>query len=147
MTNVCFAGVTGWTAPPILAAIGESDDLDLVAGVSRSAAGQTLADATGVTGHGRVYASGAEARAAVPVDVLVDYTSATAVKDNVETAVDAGAHVVVGSSGLTADDYAALDQRARTRGVGVIAAGTFSVMAARYFEITRSGSPRSIVRP
>jgi 4-hydroxy-tetrahydrodipicolinate reductase len=130
MTNVCFAGVTGWTAPPILAAVGESDDLDLVAGVSRSAAGQTLADATGVNVHGRVYASVAEALAAVPVDVLVDHTSAAAVKDNVETAVDAGVHVVVGSSGLTADDYAALDDRARARGVGVIAAGNFSVMAA-----------------
>ena len=130
MTNVCFAGVTGWTAPPILAAIGESDDLDLVAGVSRSAAGQTLPDATGVNVHGRVYGSVAEALAAVPVDVLVDYTSAAAVRDNVETAVDAGVHVVVGSSGLTADDYAALDERARARGVGVIAAGNFSVMAA-----------------
>jgi 4-hydroxy-tetrahydrodipicolinate reductase len=130
MTNVCFAGVTGWTAPPILAAIGESDDLDLVAGVSRSAAGQTLADATSVNVHGRVYGSVAEALAAVPVDVLVDYTSAAAVKDDVETAVDAGVHVVVGSSGLTADDYAALDERARSRGVGVIAGGNFSVMAA-----------------
>jgi 4-hydroxy-tetrahydrodipicolinate reductase len=130
MTNVCFAGVTGWTAPPILAAVGESDDLDLVAGVSRSAAGQTLSDATGVNVHGRVYGSVAKALAAVPVDVLVDYTSAAAVKDNVETAVDAGVHVVVGSSGLTADDYAALDERARARGVGVIAAGNFSVMAA-----------------
>jgi len=98
--------------------------------VSRSAAGQTLADATGVNVHGRVYGSVAEALAAVPVDVLVDYTSAAAVKDNVETAVDAGVHVVVGSSGLTAEDYAALDERARARGVGVIAAGNFSVMAA-----------------
>ena len=81
--------------------------------------------------HGRVYGSVAEALAAVPVDVLVDYTSAAAVKDDVETAVDAGVHVVVGSSGLTADDYAALDERAHAhRGVGVIAAGNFSVMAA-----------------
>jgi 4-hydroxy-tetrahydrodipicolinate reductase len=43
MVNVCFAGITGWTAPPILAAIGQADDLTLSAGVSRSAAGQSLA--------------------------------------------------------------------------------------------------------
>jgi 4-hydroxy-tetrahydrodipicolinate reductase len=37
---------------------------------------------------------------------------------------------VVGSSGLSADDYAELDRRARNKGVGVFAAGNFSVMAA-----------------
>src|SRR6266567_1085830 len=50
MIRICFAGVTGWTAPPILAAIDASDDLALTSGVSRSAAGQ-----------GQVYASVAEA--------------------------------------------------------------------------------------
>jgi len=46
------------------------------------------------------------------------------------TAVEAGVHAVVGSSGLTAADYDELDRLARDRGVGVIAAGNFSVMAA-----------------
>src|SRR5206468_4442015 len=36
----------------------------------------------------------------------------------------------VGSSGLTAADYAEIDARARAAGVGVIAAGNFSVTAA-----------------
>jgi 4-hydroxy-tetrahydrodipicolinate reductase len=62
--------------------------------------------------------------------VLVDYTSATAVKDNVWAAVEAGVNVVIGSSGLTARDYEELDGLARDRRVGVIAAGNFSVMAA-----------------
>jgi 4-hydroxy-tetrahydrodipicolinate reductase len=130
MINVCFAGVTGWTAAPIVAAIDEADDLTLAAGVSRSASGESLATAVGSTSAGMVYGSVAEALDAVSVDVVVDYTSAAAVKDNVWTAVRAGAHVVVGSSGLTADDYAALDLLAREHGVGVIAAGNFSVMAA-----------------
>ena len=127
MTNVCFAGVTGWTAPPILEAIRASDDLALVAGVSRSSAGRTLAEATGVEADGRVHATVAEALAATPIDVVVDYTSATAVKENATAAIDAGVHVVIGSSGLTADDYAELDERARAAGVGVLAAGNFSV--------------------
>ena len=130
MTKVCFAGVTGWAAPPILAAIHESDDLTLVAGVSRSAAGRALTDVIGVNADGKVYGSVAEALVAVPIDVLVDYTGAAAVRSNVETAVDAGVHVVVGSSGLTAPDYAALNERARAHSVGIIAAGNFSVMAA-----------------
>src|SRR5919197_6082383 len=128
MTNVCFAGITGWTAPPIVAAIAAADDLALTSGVSRSAAGQTLAATTGLDLPGSVYASVSEALAGV--DVLVDYTSASAVRDNVWTAVEAGVHVVVGSSGLTAWDYKEFDRLARDRGVGVIAAGNFSVMAA-----------------
>ena len=129
MTNVCFAGVTGWTAPPIIKAIDESDDLTLTAGVSRSAAGQPLSEITG-SGIGAVYASVANALEGAEIDVLVDYTSATAVRDNVWTAVEAGVHVVIGSSGLAADDYAELDRLARDNGVGVVAAGNFSVMAA-----------------
>ena len=130
MTNVCFAGVTGWTAPPIIKAIDAADDLTLIAGVSRSTAGQRLSDVTGSASNGPVYASVAEALQGAEIDVLVDYTSATAVRENVWTAVEAGVHVVVGSSGLVADDYVELDRLARDRGVGVVAAGNFSVMAA-----------------
>ena len=130
MTRVCFAGVTGWTAPPILAAIDAADDLTLTAGVSRSAAGQKLSLVTTSTSDGKVYATVADALDAGEVDVLVDYTSAAAVKGNVWTAVRAGVHTVIGSSGLTADDYTELDRLAHDQGVGVIAAGNFSIQAA-----------------
>ena len=130
MINVCFAGVTGWTAPPIIAAIESAQDLALTAGVSRSAAGQSLAAKTGSTSTGSIHATVQQALDSAQVDVLVDYTSASAVKDNVWAAVEAGVHVVVGSSGLTGTDYTELDRLARDRSVGVIAAGNFSVMAA-----------------
>ena len=41
-----------------------------------------------------------------------------------------GVHVVIGSSGLTADDFAEIDSAARAAGVGVVAAGNFSLTAA-----------------
>jgi 4-hydroxy-tetrahydrodipicolinate reductase len=128
--RICFAGVTGWTAPPIVAAIDAAEDLSLACGVSRSAAGRTLADATASRSEGSIYASVSEALQSAAIDVLVDYTSAAAVKENVLTAIRAGVHAVVGSSGLTADDYAELDNLARDRGVGVVAVGNFSIMAA-----------------
>lgn len=46
------------------------------------------------------------------------------------SALAGGANVVVGSSGLSEDDYADLDAAARAAGRGVIAAGNFSVLAA-----------------
>ena len=72
-------------------------DLALASAVSRSAAGGELDEAPGVP----VYATVAEALDGV--DVLIDYTSATAVKANTLAAIEAGVHVVIGSSGLTAD--------------------------------------------
>ena len=114
MIRVCFAGITGWTAPTIVAAIDAADDLSLTCGVARSAAGRTLAEATASGSDGSIYSSVSEALQSAEVDVLVDYTSAAAVKENVLTAVRAGVHVVVGSSGLTADDYAELDRLAAT---------------------------------
>jgi 4-hydroxy-tetrahydrodipicolinate reductase len=114
--RVCVAGVTGWTGSAVAEAVDAAADLELVAGVSRS----------DPTSHSTV----AEALNAVPADVLVDYTSAAAVKGNVVAALDRGVAVVIGSSGLSAADYAELDARAREREVGVIAAGNFSITAA-----------------
>ena len=114
--RVCVAGVTGWTGSAVAGAVREAADLDLVAGVSRSDADS--------------YSSVAQALEAVEADVLVDYTHAEAVKENVSAAIDCGVNVVVGSSGLSADDYAEIDEAARDHGVGVVAAGNFSITAA-----------------
>jgi 4-hydroxy-tetrahydrodipicolinate reductase len=62
--------------------------------------------------------------------VLVDFTHASAVKDNVMTALEHGANVVIGSSGLSADDFDAIEARARQTSLGVVAAGNFSLSAA-----------------
>jgi 4-hydroxy-tetrahydrodipicolinate reductase len=114
--RVCVAGVTGWTGAPVAEAIRGADGLELVAGVARS--------------DPRHFSSVSEALDAADADVLVDYTHASAVEANVRAALERGVGVVVGSSGLGADDYDAIDALARERGVGVIAAGNFSLTAA-----------------
>ena len=125
MIRVCVAGITGWTGGPIATAVAEADDLQLVSGVSRSGAGSTLED-LGVPLFGSVW----EALETAETDVVVDYTDAAAVKENVMAALARAVPVVVGSSGLTANDHDEIDRRAREAGVGVIAAGNFSVLAA-----------------
>ena len=55
---------------------------------------------------------------------------AQAVRGNVLAAVERGVSVVIGSSGLTEDDFADIEAAARRAGVGVIAAGNFSLTAA-----------------
>jgi len=62
-------------------------------------------------------------------DVFVDYTSATAVRQNVLLAIAAGRHVVIGSSGLNDADFAEIDRAARANKVGVVAVGNFAISA------------------
>jgi 4-hydroxy-tetrahydrodipicolinate reductase len=114
--RVCVAGVTGWTGRAVAEAVGTAEDLELVAGVSRSDPAS--------------FSTVVEALDAVPTDVLADFTTAAAVKGHVLAALERGVAVVIGSSGLSAADYAEIDERARQRRVGVIAAGNFSLTAA-----------------
>lgn len=114
--RVCVAGVTGWTGSAVAEAVDAAPDLELVSGVVRSDPAR--------------FPSVAEALDAVSADVLVDYTHASAVKQNVVAAIERQVGVVVGSSGLSAADYEEIDAAARESGVGVVAAGNFSVTAA-----------------
>jgi 4-hydroxy-tetrahydrodipicolinate reductase len=121
MLDICVAGATGWTGSAVVQAVIEADDLGLRSAVARSAAGEEVAGA-------RVF--GRVGEALDGVDVLIDYTSHLVVKENVLTAIEGGVAVVVGTSGLSAGDYADIDAAARSRGVGVVAAGNFSLTAA-----------------
>ena len=127
--KVCIAGSTGWVGRELVRAVVASGELRLVAAVARGAAGQDAGAAAGLPEAGvTIVASVAEALGARP-DVLVDYTKPNAVKANTLTAIATGVNVVVGTSGLSAEDYAEIEAAARQRSVGVIAAGNFSLTA------------------
>lgn len=127
--SVCIAGATGWTGRALVRAVLDAPDLALGSAVARSAAGRDLGEALGGEAIG-VPVHGTVAEAVAGIDVLVDYTSATAVRANTLAAIDAGVSVVIGSSGLTAADFDEIDAAARERSVGVVASGNFSLTAA-----------------
>lgn len=130
--TVCLAGATGWAGSELARAIANVPDVVLVSAVSRSKAGRTLGD---VVGEPRltcpVYASVAEALStgdgARGCDVLVEYTKPDVAKRNILAALEHGAHVVVGTSGLAESDYAEIDLVARERQRGVLAVGNFAL--------------------
>lgn len=129
--RVCVAGVTGWTGRAIAGAVLRSEDLQLVAGVGREAAGQDVGAALGLDAPAGV-AITADPRQALAEDpdVWIDYTHPSAVKAHALAALEADAGVVIGTSGLSAGDYRDLDTAARAAHTGVIAAGNFSLTAA-----------------
>jgi 4-hydroxy-tetrahydrodipicolinate reductase len=114
----------------VTGAILASSEFQLVGAIARRQAGRDIGE---VLGQGKAnvnIAASLQEALAVPTDVLIDYTGPDVVKTHIFTALDTGVRVVVGTSGLAASDYADIEQRARERRLGVIAAGNFSITAA-----------------
>ena len=127
--NLAIAGATGWAGTAIAGAALAAPDITLKSAIARSSAGQDLGTALGREPLGvPVYANVDEALDGV--DVLVEFTSHTAAKEIALAAIERGVAVVMGSSGLTADDFREVDEAARVARVGAVAAGNFSLTAA-----------------
>ncbi len=129
MIKVSVAGATGWTGRAVAEAVLQAPDLVLCSAIGRSTAGRDLGEAWGAGAVGLAVTD--DVREAVSgADVLVDYTAPDAVLAHTLTAIEAGVGVVIGTSGLSAADFDLIDAASRAAGVGVVAAGNFSVTAA-----------------
>ena len=125
--RVCLAGATGWAGSALAHGIAQSDDIELVAAVSRTHAQRMLGD---VLAEPRltcpIYAT-AEAALTHPCDVFFEYTKPEAAKANSMAALQRGAHVVIGTSGLSDAEYADIAPMAEHHQRGVLAVGNFAL--------------------
>jgi 4-hydroxy-tetrahydrodipicolinate reductase len=128
--RVCVAGVSGWTGSAVARAILASDEFELTGAIARRQAGRDAGEVLGLPAKGVVVAASLGEALARPADVLVDFTSPDSVKQRTLEALARGVRVVIGTSGLTAADYADIERTATAKGLGVIAAGNFSLTAA-----------------
>ena len=127
--KVCIAGVSGWAGSALAAGIVESDEMDLAGAVSRKQAGKTLHE---LFDHGspdvHVSSTVKEALECRP-DVFVEYTLPDLALGHVMSALDSGAHVVIGTSGLSEEDFREIGMKAESVNRGVLACGNFSITA------------------
>ncbi len=65
-----------------------------------------------------------------PVDVLIDYTTPLSVYQTITDGIRNQINCVVGTSGLSDEQYSEIDKLARDHGTAVFAAGNFSITAA-----------------
>jgi 4-hydroxy-tetrahydrodipicolinate reductase len=131
MTNIriCLAGAAGWAGSALSRGIFESSDMELVAAISRSHAGQVLGEAIGVKGLSTpVFATAIDALKTKP-DVFVEYTKPDVAKSHILSALRSGVHVVVGTSGLSEDEYREINDVAQEVKRGVLAVGNFALTA------------------
>ena len=141
--HICIAGATGWAGSALAIAVHEDESLTLSSGISRSHAGRNLAEVLDLDDAKiPVFASAREALDACPCDVFVEYTKPDVALNNIMTALESGADVLVGTSGLSDQDYEKVHQAAVDLDRSVLAVGNFALtavllqkfaeMAARY---------------
>jgi len=127
--KVCLAGATGWAGSALARAIAQTEDIELVSAVSRTQAGRILGN---VLDEPRLTApiyGTAEEALNFPCDVFFEYTKPDVARSNVMAALDHGANVVIGTSGLTDNEYAVIGAVAKSRERGVLAVGNFALTA------------------
>ena len=127
--NICLAGATGWVGGDLTRAIHASDDLQLSGAIARGTAGKNLGEVLNVPGLDLVICATAQEALEAPCDVFVEFSKPDAAKNHVLHALAGGAHVVVGTSGLTDEDYDEIDRAALKANRGVLAAGNFALTA------------------
>lgn len=128
-TRICFAGATGWAGSELARYIAQRHDMEIVSAVSRSHQGQVLGDVLQEPALTAPIFATVEQALSIPCDVLFEYTSAQSAKVHVLQGLAHGVHVVVGTSGLSDEDYQEIDAFARQAGCGVLACGNFSLSA------------------
>ena len=140
--RVCVAGATGWAGSELSRAIAETTDMELVAALSRSHAGKTLGKVLGIADLDTPIFASVEDTLKTRPNVFVEYTKPDVAKFHILSSLKSGAHVVVGTSGLTDEDYEEIDGIAKEVHRGVLAVGNFALtvvllqkfaeMAAKY---------------
>ena len=136
--RLCIAGATGWPGSALARAVALAPDLELVAAVSRTHAGKRLGDVLGEPRLNAVMDGTVVEALAKGCDVFFDYTKPDVAKGSALAALGAGAHVVVGTSGLSDSDYEEIETSAIAAGRGVLAVGNFAitvVLLQRFAEI------------
>ncbi|HEV2068862.1 MAG TPA: 4-hydroxy-tetrahydrodipicolinate reductase [Acidimicrobiales bacterium] len=100
-------GAAGRMGRTVCSAVVGDPDLELVAAVDPFHAGLDLRPVAGVDIDLHVLPA-PEALADFAIDVVVDFTDATAARENLRWCAGAGIHAVVGTTGLTEDDLGEL---------------------------------------
>lgn len=128
--RICVAGATGWAGSALVRTILTSGEFDLTGAIARQSVGEDIGTRLGGKPAGIRIATSLDEALKEQADVLVDYTKPDSVKTRTQEALSRGLRVVIGTSGLTAEDYKEIERQAAEQNLGVISAGNFSVTAA-----------------
>jgi 4-hydroxy-tetrahydrodipicolinate reductase len=122
--RVGVIGATGRVGAEVCRAVHADAEMELVAGISRSKAGEKASEALGLQGSDVVLAENLDSFVEAGVEVAVDFTNAEFAPEHVGWAIEHGVHIVVGTTGFE------VDEAWREAPVGVFVAPNFAIGAA-----------------
>ena len=124
--SVVVHGATGRMGAETVRAVAASDDVTLVGATCNTPRGDLLPTPAGEVPLSTDLASMLDA---TQPQVMVEFTHAEACMEAAPLAANRGIHMVLGASGLNADQLQTLDTMSREHGVGVIVAPNFALGA------------------
>jgi 4-hydroxy-tetrahydrodipicolinate reductase len=142
MTSVAVFGAGGRMGRTVCQAVAQDPDLELLAAIDPQHRGIDLRQATGVDVPGLMISGDAEELAQRLPDVAIDFTHMSAARENAAWCAHNGVHAVIGTTGFTEDDYAAMGKEftrsncfvAPNFAVGAVLMMRFAELAAPFFE-------------
>ena len=139
MSSIAVAvhGALGKVGQEVVRAVASADDMQLVGAADYSAEPGSLSIPDGA---GQVPLSNNLSDVLSGADVVVDFTSADGAMSAMRAACASGVNVVVGSTGLSQDQYAEAGELASEHGVAVIIAPNFAVGAVLMIHLARLAS-------
>jgi 4-hydroxy-tetrahydrodipicolinate reductase len=141
--RVVVNGAAGRMGQEVISALCQEPDMQIVGAVDIKASGGYL---TLPDGSGRVPLAPELEKILGnhPADVVVDFSTAQATMPAVRTAIKHGVNMVIGTTGLTADNIKEIESLAKANKIGIVVASNFALgavlmihlakLAAKYFD-------------
>lgn len=136
MIRVLVNGAAGRMGSEVVRALAAEKDLQLTGAVDPNHCGEDAGEAAGIAANGvKIMESLEDAFAAEKPDVVVDFTSPAIIFENAKKVLQAGVHIVIGTTGLTAEQREELGRIAEQTGAHALIAPNFSLGAVLMMEI------------
>lgn len=119
--------------------------MQVVGAVSRTHKGEKLSRVLDLEKNDVIITDSVTKQSLADANVLVEFTKPGVAMAHIMTALDAGLHVVVGTSGLTDAQYDTIHEKALKNNLGVLAAGNFAltvVLLQKFSEIAARYIPQ-----
>ncbi|MDU7842696.1 MAG: 4-hydroxy-tetrahydrodipicolinate reductase [Veillonella sp.] len=142
MIRVMVNGAGGKMGREVVKAVHNDPDLTLVGGIDPTKAGEDVGSVAGIEQLGiKMNASIDEVLDTNKPDVIVDFTNPAVIYENAKKMLSAGIHVVIGTTGLTAEQRDELDTIGRSNQANCLVAPNFSLGAVMMMKVSAELAP------
>ena len=137
MINVLVNGAGGRMGSEVVRAVHAEKDMTVVTAVDPGHAGEDAGQVTGLGNLGITIAPDLETgRANSKVDVVVDFTNPSVIFENARKVVSKGVHMVIGTTGLTAEQREELSEMAAKTESHILIAPNFCMGAVLLMKVS-----------